>query len=296
MNDAVGGLTKDGPLLCGGYNRESGYDWDPDYVSNDCFTLHNSKFVASYVKLQSERNKASAIVLPNGELWIHGGEARLSKLSSSETVSLQGSKNGMEMEEAIKRHCSVMINSTTAFVTGGKTWHYSYSTYFVNIINWTWTQGPQLKETRADHGCTVFIHNNGQKYAIVAGGRKGCCTYSSTEILDLNNGILEWTTGKSPKFAPTNRFQNYISGPELPVQMDSFPLISTSQGIMAVGGWDYTNGRSKDEILYLKCQDGQNPTHCEWEEYSKKLDVARFAHLVIPLPASYDLCNETLQL
>ena len=80
-------------------------------------------------------------------------------------------------------------------------------------------------------------------------------------------------------------------GPELKVKMDGFPLVSTSQGIMAVGGWDYTNGRSKDEILHLKCQDGQDPTQCEWEEYSKKLDVARFAHLVIPLPASYDLCN-----
>ena len=82
-----------------------------------------------------------------------------------------------------------------------------------------------------------------------------------------------------------------ISGPELPVKMSNFPLVSTSQGIMAVGGWDGTNRRNKDEILLLKCQDGQEPNKCKWEEYPKKLDVARSDHVVIPLPASYEICN-----
>ncbi len=73
--------------------------------------------------------------------------------------------------------------------------------------------------------------------------------------------------------------------------MYDFPLVSTSQGIMAVGGWDDTNGRNKDEILQLKCQDVQEPNKCKWEEFPKKLDVARNAHVVIPLPASYEICN-----
>ena len=82
-----------------------------------------------------------------------------------------------------------------------------------------------------------------------------------------------------------------ISGPELPVKMYNFPLVSTSQGIMAVGGYDTTNRRKKDEILHFKCQDGQDPNQCQWQEYPKKLDVARSAHVVIPLPASYEICN-----
>ena len=90
--DAVGGLTKDGPLLCGGYNL------DTDTPSNECFTFQNSKFIATHVRLRSERYWASAVVLPDGELWIHGGSAKLEKLSSSETVTMQGSKDGMEME------------------------------------------------------------------------------------------------------------------------------------------------------------------------------------------------------
>eukprot|EP00093_Oithona_nana_P004424 04424.XXX_180378_180605_1 [CDS] Oithona nana genome sequencing. len=62
-------------------------------------------------------------------------------------------------------------------------------------------------------------------------------------------------------------------------------------GIMAVGGYDHTNWRHK--ILHFKCQDGQKPDQCKWEEYSKKLDVARHFHVVIvtPLPASYEICN-----
>ena len=82
-----------------------------------------------------------------------------------------------------------------------------------------------------------------------------------------------------------------ISGPELPVKMYNFPLVSTSQGIMAVGGYDTTNRRKKDEILHFKCQDGQDPNQCQWQEYPKKLDVARDNHVVIPLPASYEICN-----
>ena len=82
-----------------------------------------------------------------------------------------------------------------------------------------------------------------------------------------------------------------ISGPELPVKMYNFPLVSTSQGIMAVGGSDRTNVRVKNEILQLKCQDGQDPNQCKWKEYPKKLNVARNGHVVIPLPASYEICN-----
>ena len=82
-----------------------------------------------------------------------------------------------------------------------------------------------------------------------------------------------------------------ISGPELPVNMAFFPLVSTSQGIMAVGGFDDKNWRNKDEILQLNCQDGQDPNQCQWQEYPKKLDVARNYHVVIPLPASYEICN-----
>jgi len=191
-------------------------------------------------------------------------------------MSLQGSQYGMELEKTINSHCSMMINATTAFITGGYTGSWSKETYFVDIHNWRWTKGPQMEEARKYHGCALFRFND-KNYAVVAGGYISYNYYnslSSTEILDLDSGTLEWT-----------------KGPELPVKMDRFPLVSTSQGIMAVGGFDITNWRFKDEILILKCQDGQDPNQCQWQEYPKKLDVARSSHVVIPLPASYEICN-----
>merc|ERR1712062_253763 len=266
---ATGGFTQGGPLLCGGFN------YDTRSQSNACFTIKDAKFQEADVKLQTKRNVASAVVLPNGELWIQGGEdGSYDILSTSETMSLKGSQYGMELEKVISDHCSTMINATTAFITGGQgyTGSWSRETYFIDIHNWRWTKGPQMEEARAMHGCALFRHND-KNYAVVAGGYN-YNRLSSTEILDLDSGTLEWT-----------------KGPELPVKMQSFPLVSTSQGIMAVGGWDRTNRRYKDEILHLKCQDGQDPNQCRWQEYPKKLVVARADHVVIPLPASYEICN-----
>ena len=82
-----------------------------------------------------------------------------------------------------------------------------------------------------------------------------------------------------------------LLGPELQAKIKAFSLVSTSQGLIAVGGWDHTNKRNKDEILILKCKDNQDISTCKWEEYSQKLEVARNSHVVIPLPASYEICN-----
>ena len=202
LTSAVGGFTKDGPLLCGGYNS------DTYSMSKDCFIMNNNtKFFEASVSLQTEREKASAIVLPNGTLWIQGGSNEGSKkapvrLRSSETMSLQESEYGMELEEPNKNHCSVLINSTTAFVTGGYNGPGTSSsvTYFVDINNSKSSKGPYMKEARRQHGCALFRHNN-HNYVIVAGGISLQTKTSSTEILNLDSQLLEWTKGKSPNSA-----------------------------------------------------------------------------------------------
>ena len=185
---ATGGFTQDGPLLCGGFNYYTRSH------SNACFTLKGFKFKETDVKLQTKRSGASAVVLPNGELWIQGGYDGKNSLSTSETMSLQGSKPGMELEKGISGHCSTMINATTAFITGGFTGSYSRETYFVDIHNWRWTKGPQMEVTRTNHGCAVIMQND-KNYAVIAGGYN-YDGLSSTEILDLDSGTLEWTKGK----------------------------------------------------------------------------------------------------
>ena len=73
--------------------------------------------------------------------------------------------------------------------------------------------------------------------------------------------------------------------------MDGFPLVSTSKGILAVGGYDYTTQKSTNQIRQLKCPEGKEVSDCYWKDFPQKLKFAREGHVVIPLPASYELCN-----
>ena len=73
--------------------------------------------------------------------------------------------------------------------------------------------------------------------------------------------------------------------------MTNFPLVSTAKGILAVGGWDHTNSRRKNKILQLICPGSQQVSDCYWNEFPQKLEFARWGHVAIPLPASYELCN-----
>ena len=73
--------------------------------------------------------------------------------------------------------------------------------------------------------------------------------------------------------------------------MSHFPLVSTSIGILAVGGYDWTNGRRKNEVVKLQCPEGQDVSACRWITHSQRLQVARSSHVVIPLPSSYEICD-----
>ena len=59
--------------------------------------------------------------------------------------------------------------------------------------------------------------------------------------------------------------------------MYGFPLVSTSKGILAVGGerFDGTNFRYKDEIIQLKCREGKEVSDCNWVKFPQKLEIAR---------------------
>ena len=73
--------------------------------------------------------------------------------------------------------------------------------------------------------------------------------------------------------------------------MCDFPLVSTSIGILAVGGYDLTNGGRKNEVLKLQCPEGQDVSACQWITHSQQLQIARSSHVVIPLPSSYEICD-----
>ena len=68
-------------------------------------------------------------------------------------------------------------------------------------------------------------------------------------------------------------------------------LVQTSQGTYAMGG---RGGRDDDynprnEVLQLDCL-GDLISSCQWKQVGN-LQFARYSHVSIPIPESYDICN-----
>ena len=63
-------------------------------------------------------------------------------------------------------------------------------------------------------------------------------------------------------------------------------------GILAVGGINVKPlGYPRKSILRLRCQEDQDVTECKWEKLPQELPEPRGSHVVMPLPASYEICN-----
>ena len=58
----------------------------------------------------------------------------------------------------IKNHCMVTLNSSTVMLIGGTTQHslYNKKTFFYDIDNQTWTDGPDLISPRCRHKCGMI--------------------------------------------------------------------------------------------------------------------------------------------
>ena len=195
LENAVGGFTSSGPMICSGYYSS---------LSADCYSLRsNGEFVKiSELTMDTPRSYASSIVTEDGKLMISGGRGRLflSYLADSEIINVPESKteDGFELPNEIHGHCSVLINATTVLVLGGYSGSGSYqrSTYFINLENLQVTSGAEMQEARAFFGCAIFEHNQ-QNFVIAAGG---WYPYTdSTEFLQLDATRLRWSRGKTNK-------------------------------------------------------------------------------------------------
>ena len=70
--------------------------------------------------------------------------------------------------------------------------------------------------------------------------------------------------------------------------MVGLTLVETSQGVLAIGGFD--GWRYSEEIQKLDCPDDKIK-NCYWQEMDQKLKSARYYPVSIPIPESYDICN-----
>ena len=276
LSYAIGAFTPLGPIICSGYNPDL-----PDTSSRigHCFALksNGSNFLQSSVaSLNTPRYQASGFVSNLGELIISGGTDNGGNNTNSGEITNFDQENvdGFVLNEKIQGHCSILVNASTAMILGGRDDGLSNvnSTYYLDLNTFQVTDGPTMQERRSKFGCAVFEHNK-HKFVIAAGGWSINGPHPGTEILNLETEI--WTTG-----------------PQLPIKLANFPLVSTSIGILAVGGYDWTNYSPKNEIFKLQCPEGQDVTACRWITFSQRLQIPRKSHVVVPLPSSYEICDD----
>ena len=267
---AVGEYSSvDGTIICGG--------WNPDTYTDlaDCYWMDpNSSEFTNYTRLSIPRSFASSVMLQNGSLLVLGGRNEDEALNSTEVISDSGAQASIDLPSPLYGHCTAQINDTMAIVTGGFNGSsLMSSTYFLDLVTLSVTEGPPLSGARRRHGCTVFRHN-GMRLAIVAGGSY---PYLKTvELLNLDSDVLAW-----------------FSGVPLPSTMDDVPLMATSIGVLAFGGFNPSSRNPyTSNILKLNLDNPFNPRWDGWQHTS--LSIGQSASLVIPIPDSFAFCDSAL--
>jgi hypothetical protein len=175
----------------------------------------------------------------------------------------------------INGHCLVTVNSTTVMVIGGwQNGQYSGKTFYFTFGEESWTEGPELKNTRRSHSCGKIRRNNESQEMsiIVAGGYiGGSSRLSSVEILD--EGSNEWQTG-----------------PELPFGIDLSQMVDDlNGGVVLIGGESSSVGNL--DTLYQLSHGGQGAV---WTKMEQKMKTGRSDHTAFLIPDNIVDCSLSL--
>ena len=134
-------------------------------------------------------------------LWVTGGyNDSYECLKSTQVIQRDGSiVAGPDLPVAVDCHSMTEVKKDELYLLiGGEDsdGEISNSTYFYNVSNDQWKNGPDLKEARAGHTTgLIFDKVNHTQYIVVVGGlNEYDQELSSVEI--LKEGSNEWTEGK----------------------------------------------------------------------------------------------------
>ena len=231
-SDSVGGLLENSfPIICGGYSDS--------FSKDECFILGYDTVQA---KMSIERSFAASLVV-NNSLWILGGQSEGIRINSTEFITLDSDPvKGPDMPEALIYHCVLKVNDTTVFLSGGYTT--SRKTYFYNMGDAVWSEGPDMKIPRYGHGCGLVKDRTTSTLFIVVAGGYNSGYLDTTELLPLNHGELNW-----------------IYGPKLPIKARYMASISLpdQEGVLLVGGYQSDTIRQNGPhsgLYIITCDDG----------------------------------------
>jgi hypothetical protein len=224
--------------------------------------------------MNSRRSSAAAAQLQDGKLLVTGGYYGYdSYLNSAEMLTEEGwERNIPSIPVPITSHCMVTVNSTTVMAIGG--WQNrqarSGKTFYLTIGEESWTEGPELKNRRADHSCGRIRRNkeSQEMSIIVAGGWDGSSRLSSVVILDEDSN--EWQTG-----------------PELPFGIGFSQMVEDQKGgVVLIGGLS-SSGVSLD-TLYQLPHGGQDAV---WTKMEQKMKTGRRWHTAFMVPDNIVDCS-----
>ena len=255
VGGALGGLGfKDRPKMCGGYFRNVHY--------KNCYNLEGNEWIpASSMNSNRSLTSFSSSPYPSEphKLFVAGGSEHgpFSYLSSAEVLTEHGWEILSEtLPMSISCHCSVLVNSTTVMLVGGRKQNMEHSeqTFFLNTVNNVWVEGPALKNLRAPAGCgRIRKDSQSQEFSIiVVGGYNGTSILSSVELLD-------------------DGAQNWRDGPEFPYEIELAGMVEDPNGGVILVG-------SGDELFQLRHSDS------EWTKMVQKLQTRReyFTTFLVP--------------
>ena len=190
---AVGETFDNHFVVCGGLDNSKFFNIEP---KGDC-TSFGAFRTKSFQMIEGGRVNASSVLLNATTMWITGGKNDGSALNSTEFVTVDGSRKGIDLPFTVSGHCMVMLEETVILLIGGEQDEIlSEKTWVVNITNaFDISEGPSLNRNRSNHGCEILKDAFGNKIVVVVGGDK------VKEVEFLNTSLIEeWTFGKLKYF------------------------------------------------------------------------------------------------
>ncbi len=282
---ATGGvLGSDNVIVCGGYSSIGSAKPLPT-----CYVFqHQVETGIERIELQMvhSRRESASIVINDTTIFVTGGlSSEMGATSSTEYINVKTntSTKGAPLPAPLKNHCMTKINDTTAILIGGyfdSPW--PLSTYFFNVLEDSWTTGPNLTLARVEASCGVIQDSTIADYVmvVVVGGIVNVEMENTTEILfldpDSSQGESSWTIG-----------------PPLPDSQASASLVPTSDGknLILVGGSKYISFNGVETLVSDMYKFGCTRLECSWQKMIESLESPRRNALAMRVPDTFVNCQ-----
>ena len=217
MHSGVGSLINGKPFICGGgHNSTTNY--------GECYSLgENGDWIEDQVAtLKTPRAQpATGSLTINKKLVVAGGWDGSKPLTTIELASLGTESEILPFKLPVgldAQPCVVSWSSDAFMLIGGRSnasyQDFATETYFIDIVNNTIINGPNLQTGRRHLVCEEMIIN-GSSFIIVAGGIGATGILNSTEMLSKSAVENGWQPGqialkKIIRISVTLSFQDLI--------------------------------------------------------------------------------------